>query len=87
MPIVARFFLSELANTTIVPISPTLSQAANRTRIAPSFGRAIASVREVVVMVSIVGALLFPGVTDVGLKVQLVPVGNPEQVKFVTGKE
>jgi hypothetical protein len=55
-------------------------------RNAASSGRTIASVREVVVMVSIVGALLFPGVTDVGLKVQVVPVGKLAHVKFVTGK-
>jgi len=47
-------------------------------------GRFVATLRDVVLMVSVAEAGASPGVTEEGLKLQDAPMGRPEQVKFET---
>lgn len=68
------------------PIHVKPRHVANKARRAVSRGGTIARVRDVVVTVSAVLALMAPGVTEFALKVQPTPAGKGPHMKLLTAK-
>ena len=71
------------AKTIKTPKNPAPSDVAKRKRWEAAAGRAVARVRDMVLMVSVLEAVDRPGVTLAELKLQDAPVGRPEQEKFL----